>query len=136
MQKTTKHHLFLCAAAVLLVVLITAFFYYRAHPITRQEISIDLSIGDYVGVNADQDALHFGTLLPGASAERSLVLRADEYPITVQLIVQDLPFVVAEETDFVLAQGESKSVRFFARPDRQLEKKTYRGTLLILTKRL
>ena len=136
MQKTTKRHIFLCTAAVLLVVTVTVFFYYLTHPITRQEISIDLSIGDYIGINVDQDALHFGTLQPGASAERSLVLRADEHPVAIQLIVQDLPFVVAEETNFILAKGESTSVRFFAKPDKQLEKKTYRGTLLILTKRL
>ena len=136
MKKTIKRHLLFCFLGVALVTLLIIFFYYSLHPLSRQEISIDLTLGDYIGINADQDALHFGTLRPGASAERSLVLRADSYDIAVQLLVEDLPFVIPEEKDFIIKRGESKAVRFFARPDRNLEKKTYTGKLIILTKRL
>ena len=136
MKKTTKHYLLLCSLGVALVLFFTILLYYLFHPLTRQEISIDLTIGNYIGINVDQDTLHFGTLRPGASAERSLILRADDYDIAVQLIVEDLPFVIPEEETLIIKQGESKAVRFFAKPGDDQEKKTYTGRLIILTKRL
>ncbi|MDP1695112.1 MAG: hypothetical protein Q8L34_06245 [Candidatus Woesearchaeota archaeon] len=115
---------------------LTLLSYYTFHPLTRQEIPIHLSVGDYVGINLDKDALYFGTLRPSSKVERPLVFRADHYPISVQLFIEGIPFVTAEESLFTLQKGESKSVRFFAQVDKDAGKKDYTGKLIVLTKKL
>ena len=39
-------------------------------PIPLQKIPFDFKLGDYVGINADPDAFHFGTIKPGGSSKR------------------------------------------------------------------
>jgi len=134
-KKTRKIHLYI-ALLLVFTLFITVLGYYALHPLTRQEIPIRLSVGDYVGINLDKDALYFGTLQLNSQVERPLVFRADQYPISIQLLIEDIPFVTAEESFFTLQQGESKSVRFFAKVLIDAEKKEYRGKLIVLTKKL
>ncbi len=136
MKKTTKFYLWYGGLALFVVLLFTILGYYFFHPLTRQEIPIDVTIGDYVGINLDPGSLHFGTLLPGTSARRYFVLRADQEDIAISLIVADIPFVIPEATSFILHKGENRSVTFTAAPPKELEKRTYIGKLIILTKRL
>ncbi len=136
MKKKTKLsilHLFL---GVLLVVAATLVSYYSLHPLSRQVYPVDLSIGDYIGINLDKDALHFGTLRPGSVVGRPVVIRAEQYPIAVTVFVEGLPFVTVEEPSFTLQTGESKAIRLVATVEKTVEKNTYNGTLVVLTKHL
>ncbi|MBS3144166.1 hypothetical protein J4208_01130 [Candidatus Woesearchaeota archaeon] len=134
-KKTRKIYLYIVLLLVF-TLLVTVLGYYVLHPLTRQEIPIYLSVGDYVGINLDKDALYFGTLKPNSQVERPLVFRADHYPISVQLLIEDIPFVTAEESFFILQEGEVKAIRFFAQVDKDVEKKEYTGKLIVLTKKL
>ena len=136
MKKKTRQFLVYMCILFVFALLVTIFSYYTFHPLTRQEIPIQLSVGDYVGINLDTDALYFGTLRPDSQVERPLLFRADRYPISVQLIIENIPFVTAEESLFTLQKGESKAVRFFAQVDKDTEQKDYTGKLIVLTKKL
>lgn len=136
MKKKTKLSILYLLLGVLLVVALTLVSYYSLHPLSRQVYLVDLSVGDYIGINLDKDALHFGTLRPGSVVGRPIILKAEQYPIAVTVFVEGLPFVTVEEPSFTLQQGESKAIRLFATVEKTIEKDTYNGTLVVLTKRL
>ncbi len=116
----------------LLTVLLTIFFSIRAHPLVKQEIPIDLTVGGYSGINVDTDALHFGTLLKNSSVDKVIVVRADLADSYIILDVQGIPFVQPEIKRLFLKQGESREVILRATVDERTQPGYYQGTLLIL----
>ena len=136
MNKTTKKHLLFLFSVILLIIFLTIFIYYLNHPVTKQTIPINLTVGDYTGVNLDTDMLHFGTLKPGSTAQRPVHLRAEYYDVAVSLYVQDIPFIYPEQETFILRKGEQTTIRLFAYVDYLAPKKDYEGKLLILMKKL
>ena len=60
-------------AAAILYILFTA-----SDVSERQEVDMYLTVGAYVGINADQTALWFGTVPPGATGTRELVLTNED----------------------------------------------------------
>ena len=136
MNKATRQHLWYIFFGIVLVIFITAFLYYTLHPVTKQVIPIDVTVGDYTGINLDSDAIHFGTLKPGSMAQRPVILRADEYAVEITLLVEDIPFVFPENSTITLQKGQNEAVRLFAVTDILTPQKKYEGRLLILTKKL
>lgn len=121
---------------VLLVIFLTVFLYTSFHPITQQRIPLDVTVGDYLGVNLDDDALHFGTLNPGSSSQRGILLRADNYAVAITLAVEGIPFIFPERDHLVLQQGEQEIVRVYAVTDILTPRKHYEGALVITAKKL
>lgn len=136
MRKKTSRLLFVLCVLVLLVVFLTVFLYTFFHPVTQQIIPMDVTVGDYLGVNLDDDALHFGTLNPGSSSQRTILLRAEYYAVAITLTVEGIPFVFPERNSFILQQGEQEIVRVYAVTDILTPRKRYEGTLVITTKKL
>ena len=136
MNKATKKHLMLIFLLLFLIVILSVFFYYQRHPITKQEIPINLTVGDYTGVNLDMNELHFGTLKRGSTAQRPVNLRAEYYDVEVSLYVQGVPYVYPEQETVIIRKGENVTVRLFATIDYLAPEKSYNGTLLVLMKKL
>lgn len=136
MRKKNLQRLLALCVLVLLLIFLTVFLYTFFHPVTRQTIPMDVTVGDYLGVNLDDDALHFGTLNPGSSAQRGVLLRADSYAVAVTLTVEGIPFVFPERDSLILQQGEQAIVRMYAVTDLLTPRKRYEGTLRIITKKL
>ncbi|MBI1972925.1 hypothetical protein HYS50_02890 [Candidatus Woesearchaeota archaeon] len=136
MHKLTQRYLWLLLFAVIILIFLTAFGYYMLHPVTQQVIPVDITIGDYTGINLDDDAIHFGTLKPGSLAQRPVRLRADAYDVEITLLVEGIPFVFPEQEKIVLRKGEQETIRLFAVTDLLTPRKTYEGRLIILSKAL
>ncbi|GEM_PF-2856188 len=118
--------------ALLVTIFLTIWFYGSMHSFVKQEIPIDLTVGDYMGINVDVDSLHFGTLRKDFSAEKKILIRADRADIFITLDVQDIPFVQPEVDYFFLKQGASREVILTATIDKDTPPGYYQGTLLIL----
>jgi len=136
MNKTTIKQLLLLFLLLLFIAFFSVFFYYQIHPITKQEIPINLTVGDYTGVNLDTNEIHFGTLKRGSTAQRPVHLRAEYYDVVVSLYVEGIPFVYPEQETLIIRKGENTTVRLFATVDYLAPQKSYDGTLLVLMKKL
>lgn len=136
MRKPNSLLTLLIVLSFVFLVSLTIFVYYQFHPITKQIIPIDLAIGDYTGINLDKDALHFGTLKPGSTAQRPVYLHADAYDAEISLFVEGIPFVFPENQTIQLHKGEGEAVRLFAVIPLLTQKRAYEGRLIILTKAL
>lgn len=136
MNKHTRRHLLILSLLVGIAIVGTLVFYYSLYPVTKQVIPVDITVGDYLGVNLDDDALHLGTIRPGSSAQRSIVLRADSSDSEIRVIVEGIPFLFPEYEVLTLKKGKSEVLRFFAVTDLFTPKKKYEGRIILLTKRL
>ena len=80
-------------------------------------LNMDLKVGPAIGFNLDTDAIHFGTVGPGRSSEREVIINhAYNFPMNVVITTTGniSDFVYLSENDFVLDKGESKTLMFKA----------------------
>lgn len=97
----------LCASITLL--------FYSFYSIKEiKTIPMDLKVEDYVGINTDSDALHFGAISPGGVGTRAVVISNNyKEPLRVKVeLYGDFISWVSVERDFVLEKGEAKKVAF------------------------
>ncbi len=67
------------------------------------------------GLNADADALHFGTLSPGGSSQRRMtIVAAHDARLVIEMEGNLSPFVAPERNDFRVTAGEPVRLRFQA----------------------
>lgn len=136
MRKKTLHTLLALCILALFIIFLTILLYTFFHPLTQQTIPLDITIGEPLGINLDDDALHFGTLNPGSSSQRSILLRAEHYAVAITLHIQGIPFVFPEREHLILRRGEQEIVRVYAVTDILTPRKHYEGDLVITTKKL
>ncbi|HLC55250.1 MAG TPA: hypothetical protein VJJ75_01820 [Candidatus Nanoarchaeia archaeon] len=108
-KKEIKKFIALCIIAAAIAIGSTLAIYNFRY--TTEEIPFDATAGDYIGINADTDMLHFGTGYPRSTLERELRFKADAW--TEVRISSTLPFAYAGVPTFVLAPGEERFVKVF-----------------------
>lgn len=105
-----------------------------------ESISLNMSVkvSDHFGLNADNDALRFGMLMPKTSSQRILeVQNHHSFPVEVTILSEgDMEgWVVASDNGFLLRGGEGKNITFTANvPDAPFG--IYNGTAIIRLKRV
>lgn len=102
-------------------------------------IPMDIKISDYIGINIDDDALHFGTVSAGGCSDRYIILKHDyDYPVEVIIgVVGELePWTSIEENQFTLEQDEEREVIFKVCPTSGTKGQTYTSTARIVFKRI
>lgn len=93
---------------------------------------MDIIIGNYIGLNTDIDAIHFGTTLPGTSANREIVLNTDkERIVNLKLSGNISSFIKIPENNFILNKDIQKSIKFRAIIPLNATKGVYTGILKI-----
>ncbi|MEK6839776.1 MAG: hypothetical protein AABX72_02455 [Nanoarchaeota archaeon] len=97
----------------------------------EQTIQIIVSVGPYAGFNVNSSLLHFGTLLPGSRAERTIHLRVQERSNV--FLSSDLPFILIEPSSLILEPDLDYLVRIIALIPKEQPLGLYSGTLLIRT---
>ncbi len=119
----------LCIILAVIAIAGTIAAYYMQF--TTTAIEFDAAAGNYIGINADTDILHFGTGYPGSILERSLRFYADK-PAEIY-ITSNLQFAYPEIDKFTLKSGEERLVRMFiSLPEGQI--KNYTGKFIIRQK--
>lgn len=77
-----------------------------------EEIDMDSYIGEEVGMNIDNDSVHFGIIPPTGSGFREIIVKAGEYKtlITIESSGELGDWVSISENNFLLEPGEDKSL--------------------------
>ena len=122
----------LLALTAILSVTLTYFFYQSAKIYSIKELKMDIIIGNYIGLNTDTDSIHFGTTLPGTSANREIVLNTDKN-ITVNLKLSGniSSFIKIPENNFILSKNMQKSIKLTSVIPLNAAKGVYTGILKI-----
>ena len=102
-------------------------------------IPYDFSVGDYVGFNVDDDALHFGTALNNGQSSRNLIITNNyEHEVLVNLIVEGEgeELFDIEKNSFVLTPNENKKISLFVNIPKDFALETYSGKVFVITKKI
>ncbi len=102
--------------------------------IHQNEIKMYLKVGDHIGINADSDALWFGTAQKGRSANLRRDFRiANEFNTTQQVILTKggtiAEYVNVSSMEFTLKPGEKKDLKAIIENAGSLDYGNYTGTL-------
>ncbi len=91
---------------------------------------MDFQVDDYVGINAGSDALHFGTIPPGNSGERYIILNnTNTFPVRVTSTFKGEAGKYAwTEPERVLSPGEGKEITILLTVPPSLPQGNYTGT--------
>src|SRR3989344_3058823 len=124
--------LILLLVTAILSITLTYFFYQSAKIYSIKELKMNIIIGNYIGLNTDTDAIHFGTTLPGTSANREIVLNTDKN-ITVNLKLSGniSSFIKIPENNFILSKNMQKSIKLTSVIPLNATKGVYIGILKI-----
>ena len=92
--------------------LTTRFFLAKENILRIEEIPMDFEVDDYLGINTDPDALHFGTLPPGNTGKRFITLKNDNtFPVMVTITFKgDAGKYVWTEPELLLSEGEARNI--------------------------
>lgn len=96
-----------------------------------KSIPIDFKVGDHSGFNADKDALHFGTLLPGTNGFRDFQIQnldCNKCKITMKT---DIDWIVLEDNNFILNKGETRTLKIYLYVPSNASIGNYNGSLNI-----
>lgn len=128
--------------AMMLVILIgisaTIAVHFGLMVISVDEIDMDLTIGEKLRINSDTDALHFGSLVPGATANRSIkVTNENGFPVVVMIKntgnIKD--YIRMESNQLTIEAGGNASILYAAVAPADADFGHYFGTSEILIKR-
>ncbi len=131
-KKEIRRAAALIIIAILLTIAATIFVYFAVFDVAV--LRFDFQVGDYAGINADTDMLHFGTGYPGSYLERHLTIKADEDAFI--RIKSTLDYVYPEKNSFVMYRGENKTIYLRVSIPDKAEKGLYEGKIAIFTKSL
>ena len=89
-----------------------------------------LTVGNKVGLNADNDALWFGIIPPRGTGIRPINIAADETgKYVVKLRGELAEWVTVSENSFTLEKGANKTISVHANVPANTEFRDYNGTL-------
>ncbi|MBI2662566.1 hypothetical protein HYX11_03845 [Candidatus Woesearchaeota archaeon] len=130
-DKTKKRWLLI---TILLIILISLTIFLTRPKSEVKELKMDLIIGNHTGINLDADALHFGTIKKGEvkTLTREVIVNNNyTYPKKVRLSIKgDLSEIIKiSENNFILLQGENKTISITAIVNPERDYGTYEWVL-------
>jgi len=118
----------------------TSFIYYYTHKAEIISISMDLIVEDsnIIGMNADADALHFGTVPKGGGSVRKLdITNKKNYPLSVNISIEGdfADWISISDNNFILQPEESLRVEFETKVPEDAPFRTYNSTAYVTLRR-
>ena len=118
----------------------TSFIYQYSHKPEIITVSMDLTVEDtnIIGMNADADALHFGTVpRKGTSIRRMGIANNQNYPLFVNISIEGdfTDWISISDNNFILQPKESLQVEFKTTVPKNASFKIYNGTAYIVLRR-
>jgi len=128
----------LCAVILSVSGTTLAYSYYKIKYV--RTIQMDMTAQNLIGINADDDAFHFGAAFRGSCSKRSLTLKHEnEYPLRAVISISGemKDWTSISENNFVINKGEEKEINLTAcMPIDAILDKKYTGITRIVLKRL
>ena len=116
-------------------IIIAGIVFVTQNEYVKEEIVIEVTVGDYAGIDVDTEKLTFGTIKPGMISERTIKLESDQ-PEEVTLTIEGISFVSVSQEKMVVTPGNPVVVTVKAEPPKEADKNTYVGKLIMLSKAL
>lgn len=102
-------------------------------------VGLRVTVGDYVGFDTNTSALIFGTVPPGGQSMRFINVTHDEpYDMHVTMAVEGniSGLIRVSEQEFIVGKGESRRLKVYADPDKDIGYGDYSGTLYLYFQRV
>ena len=135
-----KKLLFLIIIILIITSGLTAIFYsfYIIRDVRR--ITMDLKVEDssVIGMNVDNDGLHFGTVPRGGSSTRRMIINHKEhYPLFVSIHTYGnfLDWLAISDNNFIVEPNTDKEIKFTVSVPGNALSQVYNGTVIIVMKR-
>ena len=119
---------------VALALLFSAVLFFLSSFLAYEEIPIQLTVSEIVGFNVGSDALYFGSVPPGASADRVIHVANDRFPfgrVNIKVYGDVAPWTYVTDNNFYLAKNEVKDVGIIVRIAEDASRRDYNGTLRV-----
>ena len=127
---------------VVIIIILGIYIFYRVFDffsvIEKKEYYANFGVSNYVGININNTALIFGTVLPGSSSFKKVILRNDyleDVKVQIYSIGDIKPFITASENNFILKKNESKTIEFKVYTSKNTILGNYSGKAVIIIKR-
>lgn len=148
MEKTTEKKeksnklIFLVIILLAVIILCGSFVFFSAYKnletLEKREYIAKVKVGNVIGVDINSSAFTFGTLLPGSSSQRKLVIY-NTYNRDVRVLVgsegEIKDFLEISENDFILKKNENKTLTITAQSQKDTGKGIYQGKIIVLVKK-
>lgn len=137
-ERSEKMKVVKVAVVVLLlgIIFLGAFFIYRAVSPFRgalkvEKVDVSFAIGGYGGFNLNKTALTYGTITPGGSSVRNVILgNSYSFPIVVKVFASEsLTRFLTVEENLSIEPGESRKTAVTIQAPRDAEFGNYSGEI-------
>lgn len=101
---------------------------------TYEEIPVQLTVSDVVGFNVADDALYFGSVPPGSSADRVIHIKNDRFlfsRVNIKAFGKVAPWVYLSENNFYLRRNDIKDVNVRVVVPKDASYEDHNGTLKV-----
>lgn len=132
---SAKNAAVISASVVAIFVLGTILAFSMLHPVETVTVNMHLKVSNYTGFNLDTDALYFGTISPGGSGTRDLVIQNDAASARTVSVVMSGPlaeWVYTNEINFLLSGYENRSLGFQVNVPEDAEPEEYTGKISLI----
>jgi hypothetical protein len=132
---TTRELALVSALVVIISVFGTAIAFTALYHREAAAVSMHLRVSNYTGFNLDSDALYFGTVPPGGSGARDLIIRneADSARLVSVVLAGPLAeWVSAGESSLTLSGRENRTIPFQVIVPEGAEFGEYIGTISLI----
>jgi len=112
--------------------------YYGVYLVEVEDFPMDFHVGTRIGMNADTDALHFGTTLKGSKSSRKLfVHNNNDFPVVFAIYVDGnfSDWVELNQNMFELAPATNTSVSFVVTAPEDADYGRYEGIATVKVRR-
>ncbi len=132
-----KHHFIIIPVIIAVITSIITGIVYNSYNIYKIEtIDVDYNIteGGTIGINADTDAIHFGRVSPGFSAEREFTVSSDKDAVIITEL-KGIDYVSLNPSYAQIKAGEKISFKVYLNIPENALVGYHKGEIKIITRR-
>ncbi|MFH1521364.1 MAG: hypothetical protein ABIF18_00225 [archaeon] len=105
---------------------------------SKEVISTEFILGENMGFDLSPGKLNFGKIVPGNGASRQITIEnnfEDTIKVSIKSSGEISKYIIVSENNFLIAPSESKNVTFSAYTGDLTEFRTYKGKIIIISKK-
>jgi hypothetical protein len=136
-KKLTKEYMFLIIFAVIVLVIFLASLIYKNITIYEvRTIPADINVAKHVGINLNNDSLHFGTTFPYGGSKRDMTISFHKDALVeIKTFGEMKNWIYVSDNNFFLPANTEKELTFEVFVPSGTDERLYNGTVKIYFKR-
>lgn len=117
---------------IVILLLLSLNFFIKDRLIDKKEVGINLNVGNHIGFNVDNNAIYFGTIIPGNYGSRNMTFVSDydfDVKIKIKIDSEFKDWYEVSDNNFILKKNEEKEIIILVNVPLDAEMKEYNSTL-------